>query len=104
MTEIPKLPPPPTVKLNIEIEVGLHPKDRVLATEYFVKALCKAAKLDPAEAVMMLMTAAVHISLAYSKEPMNVVLPNMGTALGAAAGAAVKWWPPKDFKKLILHS
>jgi hypothetical protein len=106
MTDVPNMPPPPTVKINVEFEIGLHPKDCVLAVEHFVSMLCQKMKKDPAEATMMLLTAAVHLSLKHTKLSTHDHLQGMGTALGHAVGASLGWWPPKDMnqKKTILHS
>ena len=103
MTDVP-MPKPLTFKLDVKMEVGVHPKDHVLAIEHFVKVLCKASGKDPAEATMMLLTAAAHLSISYSKLPVETTIPQLGTALGLAAGAAVGWWPPKQGPKTILHS
>jgi hypothetical protein len=103
MTDVPNMPPPPMVKINVEFEIGLHPKDCVLAVEHFTKLLCQKAKKEPQEAILMLLTAAVHMALAYSKDSAQVVLPWIGKELGKAAAIALEWWPLKE-KKTILHS
>lgn len=70
------------------------PKNRVLAIEAATKAICDQAGEDPADGVMMLLTAAVHIATKHSDKPIRDVALHMANALGNAIIAA------DDFFKL----
>lgn len=64
------------------------PKSRILAVEAATKAICREAGEDPADGVMMLLTAAVHIATRHSDKPVRDVALSMATALGSAIVAA----------------
>lgn len=48
------------------------PRKRILALEAAARAICEAHGLDPAEAVMMLLTAAVHMQRTYSRRDVSI--------------------------------
>lgn len=64
------------------------PRQRVLAIEAAVKAICLEVDEDPADGVMMLLTAAVHIATRHSDKPIADVAKVMASALGSAIVAA----------------
>lgn len=104
MTDLANLKPP-IIKIDLQMDVGLHPKDCVLAVEYFVKHLCQASRKDAGEATMMLLVAAVHLAIKHSKQAPQEVINHLGVALGHAVGTALGWWPIKEpEKKTLLHS
>lgn len=70
------------------------PKNRILAIEAATKAICEQAGEDPADGMMMLLTAAVHIAVKHSDKPIRDVALHMAGALGSAIVAA------DDFFKL----
>lgn len=76
--------------MNIVIEgkMSSDPKDRILALEAVTRSICEATGHDPAEGVMMLLTAAAHMSDVYSKRPLRERADHLATALGAAIVAA----------------
>lgn len=57
------------LQVTVEIDGGDDPTQRVLAMEAIARRYAKDAKLDPAEAVMMLLGAAARIHIAYAKVP-----------------------------------
>ncbi len=82
--------------MRVEIK-GKPPKDpqtRVLAIEAAAKAICQQAGTDPADAIMMLMTAAAHLFSVYSGKPSSENILHLAHSLGCAAIAA------DDFFKL----
>jgi hypothetical protein len=76
------------VKITIDGKVSSDPKDRILALEAVTRSICEMTGQDPAEGVMMLLTAAVHLTNTYSKRPISETAPAMATALGSAIVAA----------------
>jgi hypothetical protein len=70
------------------------PRQRILAIEAAAEAICRQAGTDPADATMMLLTAAVHLASKRSKKPVPQMLETLAGALGAATVAA------DDFFKL----
>lgn len=71
-----------------------NPKNRILAIEAATKSICEQAGEDPADGVMMLLTAAVHIATKHSDRPVRDVALAMAESLGNAIVAA------DDFFKL----
>ena len=60
------------------------PRDRVLAIEAATQAICEGVDQDPADCAMMLLTAAVHLTMKHTDKPIKDVAPVMASALGAA--------------------
>lgn len=82
--------------MRVEIK-GKPPKDpqaRVLAIEAAAKAICQEAGTDPADAIMMLMTAAAHLYSVYSGKSSSENILHLAHSLGCATVAA------DDFFKL----
>lgn len=82
--------------MQVQIK-GKPPKDpqqRVLAIEAAAKAICQSAGTDPADAIMMLMTAACHLFAVYSGKSSADSIAHLAHTLGCATVAA------DDFFKL----
>lgn len=75
-----------TIKGSGDIDMK-DPRTRVLAIEAATRSICEHAGTDPADAVMMLLTAAVHISRQMQKPGSNIEV-TVAHALGAAIVAA----------------
>lgn len=63
------------------------PRKRVLALEAAARAICEAHDLDPAEAVMMLLTAAAHMQRTYSRP--EITLSRSAETLAECLGHAI---------------
>ena len=70
------------------------PRQRILAIEAAMKAICQADGEDAADGVMALMTAAVHIHMRHSGQTAGQAAPDLAHSLGCAIVAA------DDFFKL----
>lgn len=94
--------------MRVEIK-GKPPKDpqgRVLAIEAAAKAICQQAGTDPADAIMMLMTAAAHLYSVYSGKPSSENILNLAHSLGCATVAAddfFKLRPANDIGRSALN-
>lgn len=87
-------PPAPSVAMeSLELDAN-DPQARVLAVEAAAKAICQRAGTDPADAIMMLMTAAAHLYTVYSGKPSSENIPHLAHSLVCATVAA------DDFFKL----
>lgn len=73
---------------------ALNPQQRVLAIEAVAKSICQHAGTDPADAIMMLMTAAAHIFTTQTGKPATGNILSLAHTLGCATVAA------DDFFKL----
>ncbi|WLR92148.1 hypothetical protein [Shinella zoogloeoides] len=82
------------MEIIINGKVSADPKDRILAIEAVTRAICEQTGQDPAEGVMMLLTAAVHLSQTYSRSPVAQTVATLAECLGHAVVAA------DDFFKL----
>lgn len=82
------------MEVIIKGKVPLDPRERVLAIEAAMQAICQNAGEDPADGVMALLTAAVHISMKQSKLPPGEMARVLANCLGHAIIAA------DDFFKL----
>ncbi|MGF6157822.1 hypothetical protein M2267_003081 [Ensifer sp. KUDG1] len=76
------------MKIEIEGKLSDDPRSAILAIEGVTRSLCQQTGKDPAEGVMMLLTAAVHMSNTYSASPIDETVTAMATALGYAVVAA----------------
>lgn len=81
-------------EIKITGKISADPRDRVLAIEAVTKSICQMHGMDPAEGVMMLLTAAAHITSVHSKKPASENILALATSLGHATVAA------DDFFKL----
>lgn len=82
------------MQIEIKGKVTVDPRDRVLAIEAVTKAICQKTGLDPAEGIMMLLTAAAHLMAIHSGKPAAQNITTLATSLGNATVAA------DDFFKL----
>lgn len=82
------------MEIIINGKISADPKDRVLAIEGVTRAICEQTGQDPAEGVMMLLTAAVHLNQTYSRVPISQAATVLAECLGHAIVAA------DDFFKL----
>lgn len=64
------------------------PQDRVMAVEAATKAICQSVGQDPADGVMMLLTAACHLSMQATGKPAKDLLETLAYSLGCATVAA----------------
>ncbi len=77
------------MKVSIESPMGLNdPRQRILAIEAAAEAICREAGTDPADAAMMLLTAAVHLTSRHTKVPVSVMVQTLAVSLGHATVAA----------------
>lgn len=82
------------MQIEITGKISADPRDRVLAIEAVTKSICVKTGMDPAEGIMMLLTAAAHLSIVYSGKTAEQNLMTLAGALGSATVAA------DDFFKL----
>lgn len=75
------------MEIQIKGEVG-DPRQRVLAIEAVTRSICEEAGTDPADGIMMLLTAAVHLQSQYSPLPMAENIQTLARCLGSATVAA----------------
>ncbi len=84
------------MEITINGKVSSDPRERVLAIEAVTRSICERAGTDPADGVMMLLTAAVHLQSQYSK-PGTTVDQNITVLAGCLGSATVA---ADDFFKL----
>lgn len=82
------------MQIEIKGKVSPDPRDRVLAIEAVTKAICQETGHDPAEGVMMLLTAAAHLMAVHSGKSADQNIMTLARCLGDATVAA------DDFFKL----
>ena len=82
------------MQIEITGKVSADPRDRVLAVEAVTKAICQQTGQDPAEGIMMLLTAAAHIFATQSNKSASDGIMHLAHSLGCATVAA------DDFFKL----
>ena len=64
------------------------PRKAILEIETKVREVCEEAGADPAEGTMLLLTAAAHMTMTYSRKPPEVWSRGLAEALGYAMVAA----------------
>lgn len=82
------------MKIEIKGKIPADPRDRVLAIEAVTKSICQHTGQDPAEGIMMLLTAAAHIFATHSNKSASEGIMSLAHSLGCATVAA------DDFFKL----
>jgi len=83
------------MEIIIKGNLSGDPRDRVLAIEAVTRSICEQSGTDPADGIMMLLTAAVHLQSQYSKGgSLEKDIQVLAGCLGAATVAA------DDFFKL----
>lgn len=65
-----------------------EPRKAVLEIEEKVREICAREGTDPAEGIMLLLTAACHMTNTYSREPVKGWAPVLAESLGHAIVAA----------------
>lgn len=75
------------MKVTIKGIVSNDPKTAIQSIEAVTRSICQAQGKDPAEGVMMLLTAAAHIHSIYQKPGTDTLL-SLAAALGHATVAA----------------
>jgi hypothetical protein len=85
------------MQITIEGKISADPKDRILAIEAATKSICEMVGQDQADGVMMLLTAAAHITMQNIKPGMRIE-PVMAEALGAAIVAAEQFFRLREVK------
>lgn len=76
------------MEIIINGKISADPKSRILAIEAVTKAICQQTGQDPAEGIMMLMTAAAHLFATYSGKPSSAGIMDLAHSLGCATVAA----------------
>lgn len=82
------------MEIEIKGQISADPITRVLAIEAVTKAICQQTGQDPADGIIMLMTAAAHIFATHSGKPSSEGIMHLAHSLGCATVAA------DDFFKL----
>lgn len=76
------------MQIEINGKISEDPRDRVLAIVAVTKAICQQTGQDPAEGVMMLLTAAAHLTATYSGKSAEQNIMTLAKGLGSATVAA----------------
>lgn len=76
------------MKFILEGEPPTEPRQRVLALESAAEAVCRIMGEDRADAVMALLTAAVHMAMKGSGKSGNELIDTLAYSLGCATVAA----------------
>ncbi|ENN89112.1 hypothetical protein RHSP_01129 [Rhizobium freirei PRF 81] len=76
------------MEIEIKGKIPQDPRERVLAIEAVAQAICQNVNADPADCIMMLLTAAVHIQSKYSKDSAKDNITVLAGCLGHATVAA----------------
>lgn len=76
------------MEITIKGKVSSDPRHRVIALEACVRAICEKTGKDPADGVMMLLTAAAHMFTTYSGMSPDQAAMGLAESLGAATVAA----------------
>ncbi len=79
--------------VTVELKFSEDPPSRILAIETVAKAICVAVGEDPADAIIMLLTAAAHIASKYSDKPPTLIADALADCLGDAILAARDFFP-----------
>lgn len=87
------------MQVEIRGKVPKDPQARVLAVEAAAKAICQQAGTDPADAIMMLMTAAAHLFRVYSGKTSGDDMLMLAKVLGAAIVASDDFFKLKAVEK-----
>lgn len=81
--------------ISIRGSVPGTPKEQVIAVEAFVKAICQQSGKDPADVVMVLMTAAAHIATAHVDARTYSASTVLTAAVPHAVAAAKGFFSPQ---------
>lgn len=86
------------VEITIKGKAPTDPRQRVLAIEAAVQAICQGVGEDPADAVMVLLTAAAHMTSKHTRLPPNRMIEHLASSLGYATVAADNFFGLKPAK------
>lgn len=84
------------MEIIINGNVSDDPRDSILAIEAVTQSLCERAGQDAADGTMMLLTAAVHITMKRTRKPFKDVAVVLAESLGAAFVAADEFFKLRD--------
>lgn len=87
------------MQIEIKGKISADPRDRVLAIEAVTKSICQKTGQDPAEGVMMLLTAAAHLTAVYSGKSAGMNIETLARCLGCATVAADDFFKIKPATK-----
>lgn len=87
------------MQIEIKGKVTTDPRDRILAIEAVTKAICQKTGQDPAEGIMMLLTAAAHLMATYSGKSADQNIMALANSLGNATVAADDFFKLKAVKE-----
>ena len=76
------------MEIRIKGKISTDPRDRILAIEAVTRSICEKTGHDPAEGVMMLLTAAAHMFTTYSGKSSQDSILALAKSLGSATIAA----------------
>lgn len=74
------------------------PRQRVLLIEAALKSICTSANQDPADGIMVLLTAAAHLSAQHTKNDVNSTMRLLAECLGNAIVAADDFFKLRNIK------
>ncbi|MDQ0135730.1 hypothetical protein J2T08_003651 [Neorhizobium galegae] len=83
------------MKITINGKVSADPRERVLAIEAVTRSICEVTGQDPAEGIMMLLTAAAHLFSVHSGKPSSEGIMSLANSLGCATIAADGFFKPR---------
>ena len=80
--------------VTAELRFSEDPASRIQMIEKVAEAICEAVNQDPADCMMMLLTAAAHIAIRFADKPPELVATVLAESLGGAILAAKGFFPP----------
>jgi len=84
------------MQVTIEGTISADPRDRVLALEAVTQSICEQTGQDVAEGVMMLLTAAAHLTAKHSSRPVRETMTTLAESLGCAIVAADEFFKLRE--------
>ncbi|MDH0366765.1 MULTISPECIES: hypothetical protein [Brucella] len=87
------------MKVNMNVKISDDPRSCILAIEAVTREICRNTGRDPAEGVMMLLTAAVHMTNTYSGGSLKDQVTTLASALGSATVAADEFFKLRGVPK-----
>lgn len=87
------------MKVNMNVKMSDDPRSCILTIEAVTREICQKTGRDPAEGVMMLLTAAVHMTNTYSGGSVKDQVTTLASALGSATVAADEFFKLRGVPK-----